>query len=79
MFDFILDGLRDPMTHMRKACKMNFKQPQNEARLSSKATPKSKGDRTRVEHMREEHLQRQNILVNLGDEASIKVSILDMP
>jgi hypothetical protein len=60
LVDFVLDGLKDPMTHMR-ACKMNFKQPQNEARLNSKPTPRSKGDRTKVEHMRREHLQRQHL------------------
>jgi hypothetical protein len=61
-----------------RACKMNFKQPQNETILSSKPTPRSKGDRTKVEHMRGEHMQTQNILVSLGDEASIRESILDM-
>ncbi len=65
------------MTHVR-ACKMNFKQPQNETILSSKSTPRTNGDRTKVEHMRGEHMQRQNILISLGDEASIRESILDM-
>jgi hypothetical protein len=47
MFNLILDGLKDPMKQT-KTCKMNLKQPQNEARLNPKPAPRSKKDRTRV-------------------------------
>jgi hypothetical protein len=44
-----------------KACKTNFKQLQYEDRLSSKPTPRSKGDKNRVKHKRGRHVKKQNL------------------
>jgi hypothetical protein len=47
LLKLILDGSKDPMKQTR-ACKMSLKQPQNEARLNPKPTPKNKKDKTNV-------------------------------
>jgi hypothetical protein len=75
MFNLIMDGSRDSMKQL-KTHKISFKQPQNKAKLNSKSTPRSKGDKTRVKHG---HLQKQSNLTNLGDEVGMKVNTLDMP
>jgi hypothetical protein len=66
------------MKQMR-AHKTKFKQPQNGARLSPKLTPRNKRNRTREKHERGGHLQRKNSLASLGNKASKRVSVLDMP
>ncbi len=76
--DLVLDGSRDSMKQI-KAHETSFKQPQNEATLSPKPTLRSKRDRTKVQHMKGKHLQRQSNMVSLGDEASMMVSTFDMP
>jgi hypothetical protein len=57
LFDFILDGSRDPMKQM-KARKTRLKQPQNGARLNPKLAPKNKRNRIEDKHKRGGHLQR---------------------
>jgi hypothetical protein len=61
------------------ACNKNLKQTQNEARFNPKPTPRSKRDKTKVYHKKGRHLQKQNKLVSLGDEASMRVNTLNMP
>jgi hypothetical protein len=56
-----------------------MKQPQYEIRICSKPTFKNKGDRMKVEHKKGTHLQKQNNLASLGDEASMRVNTFDMP
>jgi len=78
MFNLILDGLRYSMKQS-KTHKMSLKQPQNKTELNPKSTPRSKGDKTIVEHKKKGHLWKQSILTNLGDEAGMRVRTLDMP
>jgi hypothetical protein len=73
-----LDGLKD-LIKQSKAYETNFKQPQNETRLSLKPTSRNKGDKTRMQHMRGEHLQKKSNMTNLGDEVGMRVNTLDMP
>jgi hypothetical protein len=61
-----------------KTCETNLKQSQYETRLNLKSTPKNKEDRTRVEHKKGEHLQRQSSMASLGDKADMKVSTFHM-
>jgi hypothetical protein len=61
-----------------KAHEMNFKQTQDEAKLSLKPTPKTKRDIIWVQHRRGRHLQRQSNLASLGDKVGIRVNTLDM-
>ncbi len=61
-----------------KAREMSLKQSQYEARLNPKSTPKNKRDKTRMEHKRGGHLQRQSNIASLGDKADMKVSTFDM-
>ncbi len=78
MFDLVLDGSRDFMKQKR-AREMRLKQPQNGAKLGPKLTPRSKRIKTKEKHKKGRHLQRKNSLVSLGNEASRRVSTLDMP
>jgi len=78
MPNLVMDSSKDLMEQPR-ACKMSLKQPQYEIQIHLKPTLKNKGDRTRVEHRKGTHLQRQNNLASLGDEASMRVNTLDMP
>ncbi len=78
MPDLILDGLKDFMKQT-KACKMNFKQPQNEIKLNSKPTPRNKKNKAREKHRRQRHMHRKNRLASLGNAVNKKVNILDMP
>ncbi len=57
---------------------MSIKEPQNEARLSSKPTPRSKRNRGREKHMKGGHLHKKNNLASLGNAVSKRVSTLDM-
>ncbi len=58
---------------------MRFKQPQTGTKLNLKPTPKSKRNKTKEKHKKGGHLQRWNDMVSLENEASKRVSILDMP
>ncbi len=78
MPNLVMDSLKDLMKQPR-ACKTNLKQPQYEIRICSKPTFKNKGDRMKVEHKKGTHLQKQNNLASLGDEASMRVNTFDMP
>ncbi len=62
-----------------RTCEMRFKQPQDGAKLGPKPTPRSKRNRTKENHMRGGRLQRKNNMANLGNKASKRVTILDMP
>jgi hypothetical protein len=55
MFNLILDGLRYSMKQS-KTHKMSLKQPQNKTELNPKSTPRSKGDKTIMEHKKKGHL-----------------------
>jgi hypothetical protein len=58
LFDLILDGSRD-LVEQTRAHEVEFKQPQNGARLSSKPTLRSKKNRTKDKHKKGRHLQRK--------------------
>jgi hypothetical protein len=62
-----------------RACETIFKQLQNGVKLSPKPTPRSKMNRTREKHRKGGHLQRKNNLASMGNKASKRVNILDMP
>ncbi len=57
---------------------MSFKQPQNEAKMSLKPTPKSKRNTTQKKQKKGGHLHRKNCLDSLGNMANKRVSTLDM-
>jgi hypothetical protein len=76
--DLVLDGLRDFVKQTR-ASETRFKQFQNGVRLSPKPTPRSKRNKTRENHRKERHLQKRNNLTSMGNEASKRMGILDMP
>ncbi len=61
-----------------KALETSLKQSQYETKLNPKLTPKSKGDRIRVEHKKGGHIQWQSNMASLGDKANMKVSTFDM-
>jgi hypothetical protein len=48
-------------------------------KLSLKPTSKSKGDKTKVQHMREDTWKKQKNITNLGDEVGMRVNTFDMP
>jgi len=77
MLYFVMDGLRYLMKQT-KACKMNFKQPQNEAKMSLKPTPRSKRNTTQKKQKKGGHLHRKNCLDSLGNVASKRVNTLEM-
>jgi len=77
LLDFILDGLRNLMKQII-VHKTSLKKLQNEIKLSSKPTSTIKGDKTRVQHRRRGHLQKQNNLASLGDDVGMKVNIFYM-
>jgi hypothetical protein len=62
-----------------RACETIFKQPQNGVRLSPKPTPRSKMNRIKEKHRKGGHLQRKYNVVSLGNKASRRMNILDMP
>jgi hypothetical protein len=78
LLELVLNGSKDPMKQM-KAHETRFKQPQDGTKLGPKPTPISKRNITREKHRRGGCFQRKNNLANLGNKASKKVSILDMP
>jgi len=78
LFDLIFDGLKDLMKQT-KACKMNFKQPQQETRLNSKLTPRNKRNRAQDKHRRKGHLHQKNSLTKLGNVVNKRVNTFDMP
>jgi hypothetical protein len=78
MPNLVMNGSKDFTKHPR-AHKISLKQLQYETKICSKPTLKNKGDKNRVEHMREKHLQRQSNLVGMGNKANMKVNTLDMP
>ncbi len=78
LHDLFLDGSKNPVKQLH-AYKTSLKQTQNEAKLNSKPPPINKRDRTKVQHKKGGHLQRQSNLASLGDKASMRVSTLDMP
>ncbi len=78
LFDLVLNGSRD-LVEQTRAHKMKLKQPQNGVRLRSKPIPRSKRNRTSEKHNKGRHLQRKNNLASLGNKASKRVGIFDMP
>jgi hypothetical protein len=78
LLNLVLDGSKDLMKQS-KALETSFKQTQDEAKLNLKPTPKGKKDRTKVQHKRGKHLQKQSSLASLKNKTSMRVNTLDMP